>query len=95
MKNDKEVLIKAIETFLDSNLDVKTFWENYHFYYADIPDNSISLTNYDWKFFNEVNELLYHTDWKTPSNTNLNSPYKLKEWLTKNFQNYLNERWIP
>ena len=92
MKSFKNILVNKIEFYL-INQDIEKFWKDFHLFYADVPEKTKSLTEYDWNFFDELNEKLHHTDWQILSDPKLIPSKEFITWVKHNFPKYLSGDW--
>ena len=89
---EKEKLLEMIKRFSEEKTTVKEFWNEYHLYYTNIEATEI-FKEYDFDFFDEVNEKLYYTDWQSPADPALIEEQDLLSWIKQNLPLYLNGKW--
>ena len=93
MNEAKEILIKIVQKYQSGSATIEEFYNEFNDYYHGLHENDESLKQYDWHFYDELNDQLHYTDFETPPDENLISAEKLMKWINNNFLQYFEGKW--
>jgi len=88
----KNNLLEKVKKFVNGKYSVEDFWKDFYIYFYMV-DTKI-LDEYDYSFFLELCEELYHTDFVSPpSDPALKDSKELLSWIKENLPLYLDGKW--
>lgn len=92
MKSLKSEYIRITESYISTG-DVRRFLEEQQATIINKKEYIDDISEYDYDFFDEVFDKLWHTDFESPSDEYLHEPSYLLDWVSTNYPQYINKMW--